>query len=172
MKPFEPEITKIKAIKVLTVTTVGDPNKVAEPFMKALYGTAYGTKMKVFKPKGIKMEIGHLIGRWPDAHFKPKDEWTGIWGLEVPDYVNESDLLQKDPNIPIKLETWDYDEVAQILHLGPYSEEGPAIEKIHKFIEEQGYKIVGLHEEVYLTKPDSKNQKTIIRYPVKGSNYN
>lgn len=168
MKAFVPEFTKVEPFKVLTVTSVGDPNKVMEKYMKALYGTAYGTKMKVFKPKGIKMELGKLIGRWPDAHIKPKDEWTGIWALPVPDYVTEKDLLQKDPEIRIKLEKWDYKDVAQILHLGPYSEEGPTVEKLHNFIEENGYEIDGSsHEEVYLTMPNVKNQKTIIRYKIK-----
>jgi len=48
-----------------------------------------------------------------------------------------------------------------------FTEEGPTAEKLHKFIEENGYEIAGIHEEEYLTKPDSKVVKTIIRYPVK-----
>lgn len=164
MKAFIPEIIDEKNVKVLTVTTFGDPNKKAEPQLKALYGTAYGAKMKVFKPKGIKMEIGRLIAKWPDAHLKPKNEWTGIWGLEIPDYVEKKDLIQKNPNIPIKVEIWKYDKTAQVLYLGPYSKEGPTIKKLHKFIQDEGYKIAGPHEEIYLTKPTAKIPKTIIRY--------
>ncbi|MFH0768533.1 MAG: GyrI-like domain-containing protein, partial [Chloroflexota bacterium] len=69
--------------------------------------------------------------------------------------------------INVKLETWDYGTVAQILHLGSYDQEQPNIERLHKFIEESGYEIAGMHEEEYLTRPDSKFPKTIIRYPVK-----
>ena len=57
--------------------------------------------------------------------------------------------------------------VAQILHKGPYSAEWPSIEKLHRFIAEKGYRIVGPHEEEYLTRPDVKVPKTIIRYRVK-----
>jgi hypothetical protein len=96
MKPLIPEITKLKPRKVLVVTSIGNPNK-ATPFLKALYGTAYGTKFKVFKPKGKKMEIGVLAARWPDAHLKPKNKWKGIWALQVSDFVKQSDLIQKDP---------------------------------------------------------------------------
>ena len=52
MKAFTPEIVKLKDRRVVTVTSTGDPNKVMEPYMKALYGAAYFAKMKVYKPKG------------------------------------------------------------------------------------------------------------------------
>ncbi len=41
------------------------------------------------------------------------------------------------------------------------------IESRHQFIEENGYEIAGVHEEEYLTSPDAKVIRTIIRYPVK-----
>lgn len=167
MKPFTPQITEIVDRKVVTVTSFGDPNKVMEPYMKALYGAVYNAKMKIYKPKGIKMELGKLSALWPDAHLKPKDEWTGIWAVPVPDYVSEKDIIQKDPKIPVKVEVWKGGEYAEILHIGPYSEEEPTIIKLHEFIKESGYEIVGTHEEEYLTRPDSKVVKTIIRYLVK-----
>ncbi len=167
MKPFTPQITNLPDRKVVSVTSVGDPNDVMEPYMKALYGAVYHAKMKVYKPKGIKMELGKLAARWPDAHIKPKNEWTGVWGVAVPDYVTEADIVQKDPKIKASVGVWQGGEYAEILHLGPYSEEGPTVAKLHDFIKESGYQIAGDHEEEYLTKPDSKNQKTIIRYLVK-----
>ncbi len=166
MKAFKPELTTLDPIKVLTITSMGDPNK-SEKVLSALYGTAYGTKFKVYKPKGKEMKLGKLIGRWPDAHLKPKDQWTGIWGLPVPDFVEQKDLIQKDPDLPIKVEIWEYGEVAQVLHKGTYAEEGPSVTLLHEFIKAQGYEINGnSHEEEYLTSPDAKDQKTIIRYKV------
>ena len=167
MKALTPQITKLPDRKIVTVSSVGDPNKVMEPYMKALYGAVYSAKMKVYKPKGIKMELGKLTALWPDAHLKPKDQWKGIWGVPVPDYVSDKDLTQKDPDIAVKIDVWKGGEYAEILHLGPYTEEGPTVKKLHDFIEESGYKIIGTHEEEYLTKPDAKNMKTIIRYLVK-----
>lgn len=167
MRAFTPQISKIGDRKIITVTSVGDPNKVMEPYMKALYGAAYYAKMKVYKPKGVKMELGKLCAFWPDAHLKPKSEWTGIWGVEVPDYVSEKDIVQKDPKIPVKVEVWKGGECAEILHLGSYAEEGPTIQKLHDFIASEGYKIAGDHEEEYLTKPDAKVVKTIIRNIIK-----
>lgn len=166
MRALKPEFTKVEPIKVLTITSVGDPNK-SELYFEALYGTAYQTKFKVYKPQGLEMKFSKLIGRWPDAHLKPKDQWTGIWGLPVPDFVSANDLVQKNPKLPIAVEVWKYGDVAQILHKGPYTEEGPAITMLHDFIKENGYQIDGSHEEVYLTSPNAKDQKTIIRYKVK-----
>jgi hypothetical protein len=56
----------------------------------------------------------------------------------------------------------------QIMHLGPFSEEGPTIERIHRSIEERGGKPNGKHHEIYLsdfrrTKP--QRLRTIIRQP-------
>lgn len=167
MKAFKPEFTSVEPMTVLTVTSVGDPNH-SEKYLSALYGTAYTTKFKVYKPAGKEMKMGKLIGRWPDAHLKPKDEWTGIWGLPVPDFVKQSDLVQKNPEVPITVERWGYGEVAHILHTGPYTEEGPTIATLHEFIKDNGYVIDGnSHEEVYLTSPQAKEQKTIIRYKIK-----
>ncbi|MFA5926590.1 MAG: GyrI-like domain-containing protein [Patescibacteria group bacterium] len=166
MKPFTPQISKIEDRKVVTVTSVGDPNVVMEPYMKALYGAVYYAKMKVYKPKGIKMELGKLTAFWPDAHLKSKSEWTGIWGVPVPDYVTEKDITQKDPKILAKVDVWRGGECAEVLYIGTYADEGPTIQALHDFITASGYEIAGQHEEEYLTKPGPK-AKTIIRYLVK-----
>ncbi len=88
----------------------------------------------------------------------------------MPDYVKQGDITQKDPEKPVKVEVWPGGTYAQILHLGGYVEEAPTIATLHKFIEEQGIEmkdVIGLHEEEYLTKPDAKVVKTIIRYRIK-----
>jgi hypothetical protein len=76
-------------------------------------------------------------------------------------------LPQKEPSAEVKIETWEYGPVAQILHLGPYDQETKTIERLHQFIAESGYEIAGPHEEEYQSKPDAKVIKTLIRYQVK-----
>ena len=54
------------------------------------------------------------------------------------------------------------------MHLGPFSAEGPTIERMHRAIEELGGKPRGKHHEIYLsdfrrTKPE--RLKTVIRQP-------
>lgn len=164
MKPLLPELTKLPKRTVLTITAVGNPNSMG-PVFQALYGTAYGTKFKVFKPKGKKMEIGQCSALWPDAHLKPKSKWTGVWHLEVPMYVKNKDLIQKNPQRPVSLTIVPAGTFAQVLYVGLYTKEHATIVALHTYIDEQGYKIIGDHEEVYLTKPGPK-AKTIIRYRV------
>lgn len=165
MKPGIPEMTKLARRKVLTITSHGDPNVITAPYMQALYGTAYGTKFKVFKPKKQEMKIGACSAFWPDAHRKPKSKWTGIWNLEIPTFVRASDLIQKNEELPVKLTTLAAGTYAQVLYVGLYSGEAPVIRELHAFIAAKKYRIAGPHEEVYLTKPGPK-AKTIIRYRV------
>jgi len=165
MKPFIPEIVELPQRTVLTITTIGDPN-VDTGAIGALYGTAYTTKFKVFRPKKKDMKIGCLSAFWPDAHKKPKNKWTGIWNLEIPSFVKSKDLIQKDPAMIAKLGTLKAGTYAQLLHVGPYSKEKPSVEKLHAFVKGKKLKLAGPHEEVYLTKP-GPTAKTMIRYLVR-----
>jgi hypothetical protein len=160
----EPRIVDLPSQKMAVVYTKGDPNEVAAQVMPALYGSVYKLKFEL-KRKGVDFKVGALRARWPDAHLVPKNQWTGIWGLPIPDDVAELPL--KVPGIEVKIEKWQYGTVAQILYVGPYAMEGPTIQKLHDFISGNGYEIAGMHEEEYLTTPKAKVQKTIIRYSVR-----
>jgi hypothetical protein len=160
----DPHVIELPPQRMAVVTTVGDPNMVGEQAMSALYGAVYTLKFAL-KKQGREFKVGALRARWPDAHLTPKEEWLGIWGLPIPDDTTE--LVQKVPGVEVRIETWDYGTVAQILHLGPFSTEGPTIARLHEFITTRGYAMVGVHEEEYLTRLTAKVQKTIIRYPIR-----
>lgn len=166
MKPFIPEVVTLPMRTVLSVTLIGAPNTTASTAMPALYGTAYGTKFKVFKPKGKEMKIGPSSAFWPDAHLKPKTKWTAIWNLEIPAFVTQKDLLQKNPKLPVKVSSLKAGTYAQVLYIGPYDKEAPTIKKLHAYIKAQKLVLAGPHEEVYMSRPGPK-AKTIIRYTVK-----
>ena len=60
-------------------------------------------------------------------------------------------------------------QAAQILHVGPYSEVTPTIDRLHTFIKEQGLHLCGKHHEIYLSDPRRtapEKLKTILRQPV------
>ena len=165
MKPLMPELVEMPPRKMAVVTSKGDPNLVGEHVFKPLYGSVFTLKFDLEKRRVETFKVEPPRARWPDAHLVPKDQWTAHWALPVPDDTEV--LPEKEPATPVRLETWDYGTVAQILHVGPYSEEGPTVALLHKFIDESGYEIAGCHEEEYLTRPDSKVVKTIIRYQVR-----
>ncbi len=161
----DPQIVEMPPQKMAVVYGKGIPDNVFSELMPALYGSVYTLKFDL-KKKGLPtFKVSGLRARYPDAHLVPKEEWTHIIGLPIPE--GTTSLHQKLPDIEVRIETWEYGTVAQILHLGTYSEEGPTVERLHKFIEESGYQLAGDHEEEYLTTPDAKNPKTLIRYAVK-----
>ena len=162
---LEPKILEMPPQKMAVVRAKGAPDKVFPEVMPALYGSVYTLKFDL-KKKGLPtFKVTGLRARYPDAHLVPKDEWTHIMGLPIPQ--DTTSLPQKVAGTEVKIETWQYGTVAQILHLGPYDQEGPTIERLHKFIEDSGYEIASDHEEEYLSRPDAKVVKTIIRHVVK-----
>jgi len=143
----------------------GAPDKVFPELMPALYGSVYTLKFDLKKKGLTTFKVSGLRARYPDAHLVPMEDWIHIIGLPIPE--DTTALPQKVPGIDVKIETWEYGTVAQILHLGPYDQEEPNINRLHQFIEDSGYEIAGMHEEEYLTSPDAKVIKTIIRYVVR-----
>ena len=161
----EPQILEMPPQKMAVVYGKGTPDKVFSELMPALYGSVYTLKFDL-KKKGLPtFKVSGLRARYPDAHLVPMEQWTHIIGLPIPE--DTTSLPQKAPGVEVKIETWKYGTVAQILHLGGYDQEQPTVERLHRFIAENGYEIAGAHEEEYLTTPDAKVPKTIIRYPVR-----
>ncbi len=161
----EPQILEMPSQKMAVVYGKGAPDKVFPEFMPALYGSVYTLKFDL-KKKGLPtFKVSGLRARYPDAHLVAKDDWTVITALPVPE--NTTSLPQKVAGAEVKIETWEYGTVAQILHLGAYDQEHAMVERLQRFIDESGYEIAGPHEEEYLTRPDAKVPKTIIRYAVK-----
>ncbi len=68
----------------------------------------------------------------------------------------------------LRLETFAEGRCAHILHIGPFSDEAPTVEREHQYIEAHG-KRVGKHHEGYQSdkrKADPAKWKTIIRPPM------
>jgi len=161
----DPIILEMPSQKMAVVWGKGSPDKVFTKIFPALYGSVYTMKFDL-KKRGLEsFKVSCPRARYPNAHLSPKEEWLIIAGIPVPD--NTISLPQKEPGIEVKLETWEYGTVAQILHLGPYDQETKTIERLHQFIAANGYEIAGPHEEEYQSKPDAKIIKTLIRYQVK-----
>ena len=163
----EPQIRTMPRQKMIVVEVQGDPNVVGKEAFSELYKTFYKLKRRV---KGL--EVSAPRARWPEPFDTPKNEWVGIYGLPIPETVETLPVQRKGPVPGVKITHWEYGEVAEILHIGPYSEETPTIEKLHQFIEDNGYKIGGVHEEEYLKGPgmffkgNPAQYQTIIRYPI------
>lgn len=156
-KLTDPQISMKPNQKMLVVEAKGDPNVVAKDAFTKLYST-------FFKLRGAKMAAPRA--RWLADFAGPKEDWRGFYALPLPASVTSL----PDGMEGVKIEEWEYGEVAEILHIGAYSSETPTIEKLQAFITAQGYVIAGPHEEEYLKGPgmvsDPSEYWTIIRYKV------
>ena len=161
----DPHIIEMPAQKMAVVRAKGAPERAFPEVMPALYGSVYTLKFDLKKRGLLTFKVSGLRARYPDACLLPKDEWTHIIGLPIPE--GTTSLPQKVAGTEVKIETWEYGTVAQILHLGTYDQENAAIERLHHFIDDSGYEIAGDHEEEYLTRPEAKVPKTMIRYTIR-----
>lgn len=163
----EPRITSRKNEKMLVVEAKGDPNVVGAKAFGLLFRLYYSIKET---PKGVGQVPPRA--RWPQSIETPKDEWIGFYGLPVPETVTTLPQYQPQEGLKVSLTTWEYGDVAEILHLGPYDREEPTMERVKRFVKQQGYIILKGHEEEYVKGPtmsgpgDTEKYLTIIRYRV------
>ena len=161
----DPEILEMPPQKMAVFHAKGAPDKVFPRFLPALFGSVYTLKFDL-KKKGLPtFKVSAPRARYPDAHLFPMEEWTIVIGVPIPEETTS--LPQKVPSTEVEIETWEYGTVGQILRLGPYDQELASVERLQQFIEDSGYQIAGVHEEEYLTRPDAKVLKTLIRYTLK-----
>ena len=160
----EPQIVTMPAQKMAVVYGKGVPDKVFAAILPALFGSVYSLKFDL-KKKGLPtFKVSAPRARYPDAHLVPMSDWTIVVGVPIPAEITA--LPQKIGSPEVRMEEWAYGTVAQILHLGAYDQEQASVTRLHNFITANGYELAGVHEEEYLTRPEAKVLKTIIRYRV------
>jgi len=191
---YQPPTSKVVAVDVpamhyLMIDGEGDPNT-SQPFMdaiEALYALSYALKFMVKNGvQAVDYGVMPLEGLWwmdDMSEFSGEDKSKWKWTLMImqPDIVTTNMVdtaiaevgKKKNPvALPrVRFEAFSEGKVAQIMHIGPFSEEGPTIEKLHKFIKECGCTRSGKHHEIYLSdirKADPAKWKTIIRQPMQG----
>jgi hypothetical protein len=160
----EPEILEMPPQKMATVYAKGDPEEVFPKVLPDLYASVYTLNIEMEKQGLPGFTIGGLRARYPDAHLVPIKEWTNVIGLPIP--KSTSSMPQKIGGIEIKIETWEYGTIAQILHTDLDDRGISTIERLHRYISDNDYEIIGVHEEEHITKADDKTQGVIIRYRI------
>ncbi len=172
----EPRIIEIPEKHALMVDFEGDPNVVIKAAFGKLFKTYYGLK-GVPKVKGQPSPIAryegfdNLVENLTSTELKARP-WKGFVSIAVPQSITSLSNDAMATPYPVRIETLDYGKVAEIVHFGTYESETSTIKKLKSFISDQGYEIVGLHEEDYIKGPGSlftnpNNYITIIRYQIK-----
>ncbi|MDN5763759.1 MAG: GyrI-like domain-containing protein [Microlunatus sp.] len=172
----------------LAIDGSGNPNTAAEyaTAVGAVYGVAYTLKFANKKEDGRDFVVAPLEGLWwaddPTAFTTgAKDSWHWTMLIGQPDWIAESLIdaarntalaRKKLPAISdVRRLVLREGLCAQVLHVGPYDDEGPVLAELHgSYLAANGLDYAGPHHEVYLGDPrraDPAKLKTILRQPVR-----
>ncbi len=182
----EPNMVEVPEGKYLTIVGRGGPGGEAyQVALNALYPVAYAVKSKA-KALGTDFTVMGLEGLWwwdkPEEGGSappPREEWNWKSMIRQPELVTEEMVeaakkeARKKRDLPqtggVRLEKYTEGLSAQTLHIGPFSDEGAAVKRLHDFILKSGYRPRLFHHEIYLSDPrrvPPEKLKTIIRQPV------
>lgn len=181
------EIVEVPQMNFLMVDGRGDPNT-SQSFsdaIKALYPISYTLKFMVKKGEmGVDYGVLPLEALWWADDMSAfttgtKDAWKWTLMIMQPAFITrqmvekakeEVERKKKPVSLPlVRFETFKEGKAAQTLHIGPFSEEGPTIEKVHLFIKDNGSQRVGKHHEIYLSdirQAEPEKWKTVVRQPM------
>ena len=178
--------------RFLAVDGSGDPNTAPAYLeaVEALYAVAYTVKFTSKRGGGRDLVVGPLEGLWyaDDASvFSARDKAAWSWTMLInqPDWVDDTQIHQaiaaartkaaaKKKALPaldrVRIEQLDEGLSAQLLHVGSYDDEAPALARLHgEVLPLAGLRERGRHHEVYLGDPRRtapEKLRTVVRQPV------
>ncbi len=183
----QPQIIIIPPMNFLMIDGHGDPNTDSSysAAVSALYTLAYTLKFGLKNTGTPDFKVFPLQGLWWAADMNTfltgeKSAWDWTMMIAQPDWISQEQINQarlkaaakvdKATLEKVRFETYNEGLVVQLMHIGPYSAEGPNIARMHAFAREQGYELSGKHHEIYLGNPQRsapEKLKTIIRQPIR-----
>ncbi len=176
---------EVPALRFLMIDGEGDPN-VSPAYaqaVEALFSVSYTAKFKVKKLSAIDYAVMPLEGLWwadDLSAFVANDRSKWKWSMMLmqPEFVDEAVIRESIEDVwrkkglhavrRLRLEDFAEGTCAQTLHVGPFSEEGPTIQRVHDFIAARSA-LRGRHHEIYLSdirRADPRRWKTVIRQPM------
>ncbi len=194
MPKAKPEIVTVPKMNYIAVRGSGDPNAEGGEYKAAiglLYAIAFTIKMS--KKGNHKIDgyfdyvVPPLEGFWwqdgvagIDYTHKESFQWISV--IRLPDFLTKEDFdwavaeatAKKKADFS-KVEFFTYDEglCVQCMHIGSYDDEPATVDAMHRYMEEQGYRLditdTRYHHEIYLSdarKVTPEKLKTVVRHPI------
>lgn len=175
----------VPPFRFLMIDGQGDPNTSSQyaAAVEALYAVSYTAKFMVKKAGAVDYAVMPLEGLWwadDMSAFAADDRSSWQWTMMIaqPDFTTDEVVAAAIAEVRTKkklavvdvlrFEEFHEGVCAQTMHLGPFTEEGPTIERVHTFIEEHGTRR-GKHHEIYLSdirRAEPAKWKTIVRQPM------
>ena len=157
-----------------------------EQAMSALYGITYTLKFmsKQRADNPLDYTVMTLEGLWwvEEGEFNIPQPGNWRWTVMIlqPDHITPAmfaeglaQLRKKRGDSPaldkLRLARFHEGLALQIMHIGPYANEPATIARMDAFAQENGYRMIGKHHEIYLGDPRNaapEKLKTILRHPV------
>ena len=180
-------IVNVPQMNFLMIDGKGDPNssQTFQDAVESLYALSYGIKFMVKKGElAIDYGVLPLEGLWWTEDMSKfsvecKSDWKWTLMIMQPEFITGEMVAEATEQVrnkknPVALSSLRFESLtegkaAQIMHIGPFSEEGPTIQKVHEFIKDKGGQLRAKHHEIYLSdirKAAPENWKTIIRQPM------
>jgi hypothetical protein len=178
----------VPSMNFLMIDGKGSPGECKEwaDAIETLYPVAYTIKFSIKKDTGFDFGVMPLEGLWwaedmNDFTKGNRDNWLWTIMIMQPEVVTKdifekavTDVKKKKQLASIeklRFENFNEGKCAQLMHIGPFSEEGPNIIKIHQWIKNNNGLFDGKihkHHEIYLNdvrKVNPLKMKTILRQP-------
>jgi hypothetical protein len=182
--PQTPVEVDVPEMSFLMIDGKGDPNESKEfqDAIEALYGLSY--TLRSMAATALDYVVMPLEGLWWAEDMSTftegsKAHWQWTLMIMQPDVITHAMVQEAIDKVAVKkgkvlpastrLERFDEGPAAQVMHIGPYSEEGPAIKALHKYIQSLGSFPRGKHHEIYLSDPNRTapgKMRTLIRQPM------
>lgn len=191
----KPSIVDVPKMNYIAVRGKGNPNEENGDYQNTLgllYGVAYTIKMSYKGDHKINGFFEYVVPPlegfwWQDGKdgidYDHKEQLNFISIIRLPDFVTKIDFdwaiaeaTKKKKQDFSRVEFLTYDEglCVQCMHIGSYDDEPATVELMHKFTEDNGYKLdmtnTRYHHEIYLSDPrkcDVSKLKTVIRHPIR-----
>ncbi|CAL9342714.1 hypothetical protein SUDANB121_00313 [Nocardiopsis dassonvillei] len=180
-------VLDVPELRYLMIDGHGDPNGSAfAAAVGALYPVAYRLKFASRRELGRDYVVMPLEGLWWSDDMdvftvaRDKSRWDWTLMIMVPEWTGadmfaaavEAAGAKNPPERlgDVRLQALAEGRCVQTLHVGPFDEEGPLLERMHRgFIPEQGLRPGGRHHEVYLSdlrRAAPERLRTLLRQPV------
>lgn len=195
MPKNKPGIVTVPPMNYIAVRGKGDPNAEGSEYKASiglLYGIAFTIKMS---KKGDHRIAGYfdyvvppLEGFWWQENVRGidyghKEDFCFISVIRLPEFVTRADVAWAKEEAERKKQTdfsgvdfFTYDEglCVQCMHIGAYDEEPKTVERMHEFMEAEGYVLDindrRMHHEIYLSdarRVAEERRKTVVRHPIR-----
>lgn len=187
-KPSARDVVQVDVptLQFLMIDGQGDPNgsQTYADAVEALFSVSYTAKFILKKTQAVDYVVMPLEGLWWSDDLSSfvsneRSKWKWTMMIMQPNVVAASVIeaaiaeVKRKKNLTalneLRLEQFTEGPCAQILYIGPFSEEGPTIQRVHEYINQRSG-LTGKHHEVYLSdirRANPANWKTVIRQPMK-----